>query len=55
LDIFKGNAHHGDMYIKRIPISQVPTEDDDQLAEFLYDMYQEKVNANSHSHALFHQ
>jgi hypothetical protein len=34
---------NGDLYIKRIPISTVPTETDEEITKFLYDLYYEKV------------
>ncbi len=33
----------GKLYINRIPISEVPIDDEAKLTKFLYDMYERKV------------
>jgi hypothetical protein len=31
------------MYLRKIPLSEVPTDSDEEIAQFLYDLYQKKV------------
>ena len=42
-NLIRGIPMNGDIYLQRIPISEVPTDSDQQIAEFLYKLYEEKV------------
>ena len=44
MDIKNGIPVVGQMYIRRIPMSQVPVDDEKKCAEFLFKLYKEKVN-----------
>ncbi len=41
--IIEGKPCNGDMYLRKIPLSEVPTDSDEEIAQFLYDLYQKKV------------
>ncbi|XP_054161426.1 1-acyl-sn-glycerol-3-phosphate acyltransferase delta-like [Oppia nitens] len=42
--IVKGKQLVGDFYLRKVPISQVPTDSEDDISNFLYDFYQKKDN-----------
>lgn len=40
--IIKGKQCIGDIYLRKIPLSEVPTHSDEHISKFLYDLYQKK-------------
>ncbi|XP_054154348.1 1-acyl-sn-glycerol-3-phosphate acyltransferase gamma-like [Oppia nitens] len=44
-NLIKGIPMNGSVYLKRIPIADVPTDSDQQTADYLYKLYQEKDDA----------
>ncbi|RWS15252.1 1-acyl-sn-glycerol-3-phosphate acyltransferase delta-like protein [Dinothrombium tinctorium] len=42
--VLKGNSVHGYFYVERIPMSDIPTSSEDDIAKFLYDLYKKKDN-----------
>ncbi|RWS27348.1 1-acyl-sn-glycerol-3-phosphate acyltransferase delta-like protein, partial [Leptotrombidium deliense] len=40
--ILKGNSIHGHAYFERIPLNTIPTDSEESIAQFLYDLYQKK-------------
>lgn len=42
--IVNGIPLRAQFFMRRIPMSQIPTDDDKKCSEFLYNLYQEKVN-----------
>lgn len=42
-NMLKGHSFAGDIHIRRIPMSEVPTDSDEATSEFLHELYQEKV------------
>ena len=41
--IVRGKQLIGDFYLRKIPITDVPTDSEEQISKFLYDLYQKKV------------
>jgi hypothetical protein len=41
--IVRGKQIVGDFYLKKIPLKDVPTDSDEEISNFLYDLYQNKV------------
>ncbi|KAB0404655.1 hypothetical protein E2I00_017568 [Balaenoptera physalus] len=44
LGVLNGKKYHADLYVRRIPLGEVP-EDEDRCAAWLHKLYQEKVGA----------
>jgi len=42
-DLILGQRCQAEAFIRRIPVSEVPYEDEKESAEFIYKMFQEKV------------
>lgn len=42
----RGKQIVGDFYLKKIAIKDVPTDSEEEISNFLYDLYQRKVNTN---------
>ncbi|ELW63277.1 1-acyl-sn-glycerol-3-phosphate acyltransferase delta [Tupaia chinensis] len=45
LGVLNGKKYHADMYVRRIPLEDIP-EDDDRCSAWLHKLYQEKVSAS---------
>lgn len=43
-NLFRRFTINGDIYIKRYRLSDIPTDSDEDIAKFLYDMYRHKVD-----------
>ncbi|CAG2111654.1 unnamed protein product, partial [Medioppia subpectinata] len=45
--LFKGQPMNCSIHLKRVPLSTVPTDTDEQITQYLYDLFTEKVPKNS--------
>jgi len=41
--LLKGHTCQAQLYVKRIPIAQIPYQDEAKCAQWLYKLFQEKV------------
>lgn len=42
-NMLRGHSFTGDVHIRRIPMSEVPTDSDEATSKWLHQLYQEKV------------
>ncbi|CAG2102137.1 unnamed protein product [Medioppia subpectinata] len=42
--ILRGKPLYGDFYLRKIPVSEVPTDSEEEISTFLYDLYKKKDN-----------
>lgn len=41
--VLNGIPSYGDIYIRKLPISEIPTDDEKQTADYLYNVFVHKV------------